>query len=80
MESVVFGLQSIDDFGADSLAMVVGVDQEMGEVDDEVTVCECVPETHKSVAIPGSDDGRGVGDAFAKLIGYVGGSPVVGDV
>jgi hypothetical protein len=52
-------------FFCDALALVVWVDEEVGEVGDEVAVGEGVAEADELTTVPGGDEGVGVEEAVA---------------
>jgi len=71
VEVFVFGEKALEDFCADALVLVDGVDEEVGEVGDEVAVGEGVAEADELILMPGGDEGVGVAKAFLELGGFV---------
>lgn len=64
MEVLVFGEEACDNFFADTLALVGGMDEEVGEVDDEVAVGDGIAEADEVFVVPSGDEGVGVEEAF----------------
>lgn len=71
VEVLVFGEQALEDFFADALVLIIWVDEEVGEVGDEVTVGDGVSEADELFVFPGGDEGVRVEEAFAQLGGFV---------
>jgi len=61
---LVFGEEACDNFFADALTLVGGMDEEVGEVDDEVAVGDGVAKANEVFVVPGGNEGVRVEEAF----------------
>lgn len=53
--------------------MIIGMDEQVRKVGDEVTVGEGIAKADELVVVPSGDEGVGVEKAVAQLGGFVGG-------